>query len=60
MKPHDQPMPESEHAALRSFLQAHGATAAQVQAAIGSAAAGRKRQEIDSALTSWLRARPKG
>jgi hypothetical protein len=59
-RPHDQPMPESEHAQLRSYLQSKGMTAAQIQSVVGNAAGGRQRSAVEQALTTWLKNRPKG
>ena len=59
-KPHDQPMPETEHAQLRAYLSSKGASAADILAAVGASAGGRTRLDVEHSLTQWLKARPKG
>ena len=57
--PRNQVPTVAEFNQLRSHLQArHGLTAAQVDAVIGPAHAGRTRQQIAQVLTLWLKTRP--
>lgn len=53
-------IPADEHAALEAFLISRGAPPGEVQAALGGVPANRTREEIEQALTDWLRSRPKG
>jgi hypothetical protein len=59
-RPANQGITAAEHAAVRTFLLGKGFTAAQCDAAVGAAAAGRTRHQVEQQLTAWLKTRPKG
>ena len=59
-KPQSGPMTAAEHAALRSYLQSRGVTAAKITAAVGASPAGRSRSQVRDSLLEWLRTLPKG
>jgi len=52
-------MTEQEHATLRACLQRLGCTPQHIVAAVGAAAAGRKRGDVIQALNQWKEKLPK-
>ena len=58
-KPKDGEPPANEWGQLRSYLAQQGVKQADITAAVGGSAAGRKRGEICDQLRAWLRDRPK-
>lgn len=60
LKPHGDPMTESEFSALVAFLLASGAKNKDLRAALGGQAQGRPRSQVSAELRAWLKKRPKG
>jgi hypothetical protein len=59
MKRRSDAPPANEFGELRAYLARQGVSQAQIDAAVGTAADGRSRQEVADALRAWLRTLPK-